>query len=405
MIAAAANKLVSIIIPSYNHAQYVGAAIQSVLDQTYDSVEIIVVDDGSTDNTRQVVGDFGEAVRYIWQENQGLSAARNTGICAARGELIGVLDADDLYEPEFVATLTAVVQTDPDAAAVYCAYQYVDADNAPLPQQASRTVPPDQLHEALLGGNFLVPLCLLVRKSAYEQAGVFDKNFQGCADWDMWLRLALKYKIVGIDRSLVRYRALPNSMSSDPAYMLADRLRVLQKHLPLEASQLSEQDTRRQKAYGHTYLIAAVEYLQKRDTDRAYDCLRDMVRVGPLMLTRLETFYELALGDQPKGYRGHFASLNLNWSNETTTTLLSRLFTEEPTAASYRQIAYARFHYALALLHYGARQPAQARRHLWLSFSHRPRQAIDRHWQAMLLRVLFPGRLAKALRTTKSVRS
>jgi glycosyltransferase involved in cell wall biosynthesis len=403
MIAAAANKLVSIIIPSYNHAQYVGAAIQSVLDQTYDSVEIIVVDDGSTDNTRQVVGEFGEAVRYIWQENQGLSAARNTGICAASGAFIGVLDADDLYDPEFVATSTAVLRVDPDAAAVYCAYQYVDKDNAPLPQQASRTVPPEQLHEALLGGNFLVPLCLLVRKCAYEQAGLFDKTFQGCADWDMWLRLAQKYKIVGIDRPLVRYRTLPNSMSSDPAYMLADRLSVLQKHLPLEAAQFLPEDIQWQEAYGHAYLIAAVEYLQKRDTDRAYDCLRHMVRVGPLMLTRLETFYELALGDQPKGYRGHFASLNLNRSQPIVAALLSRLFAEEPAAAPYRRMAYAQAYYAFGLLYYGSRLPGSARYHFWNSFVLRPQQITNHQWRTTFLRTLLPGRLMQLLRTRRQL--
>jgi hypothetical protein len=401
MIAAPTNKQVSIIIPSYNHAQYVGEAIRSVLGQTYDSLEIIVVDDGSTDNTRAVVGEFGNAVRYIWQENQGLSAARNTGICAARGEFIGVLDADDLYEPEFVATLTAVLQTDPDAAAVYCAYQYVDEDNVPLPQQASRTVPPEQLHEALLGGNFLVPLCLLVRKSAYVQAGLFDKTFQGCADWDMWLRLSREYRIAGIDRPLVRYRRLSNSMSSDPAYMLADRLRVLQKHLPLEDDQVLAKDTPRQEAYGHAYLIAAVEYLQKQDTDRAYDCLRDMVRVGPLMLTRLETFYELALGDQPKGYRGHFASLNLNRSQPIVAALLSRLFAEEPAAAPYRRMAYAQAYYAFGLLYYSSRQPGPARYHFWNSFVLRPQQITNHQWRTIFLKSLLPARLMQGLRARR----
>jgi glycosyltransferase involved in cell wall biosynthesis len=401
MMTAPAAKQVSIIIPSYNHAQYVGDAIRSVLAQTCDNVEIIVVDDGSTDNTRQVVGEFGEAVRYIWQENQGLSGARNTGICAARGEFIGVLDADDLYEPEFVATLTAVLQARPDAAAVYCAYQYIDADNSLLPQQANRTVPPEQLHHTLLGGNFLVPLCLLVRKCAYKQAGLFDKTFQGCADWDMWLRLAQSYKIVGLDKPLVRYRTLTNSMSSDPAYMLADRLRVLQKHLPLQAAQPSAEDSHRQEAYGHAYLIAAVEYLQKRDTDRAYDCLRNLARVGPLMLTRLETFYELALGDQPKGYRGNFASLDLNRSEHIMTTLLSRLFAEDADAAMYHRMAYAQTHYAFGLLYYGAWQSGQARYHLWRSFVNGPQQMADRQWRNTFLRLLLPSRLMQALRARR----
>ncbi len=107
------NPLVSIIIPNFNHGPFIADAIRCVLNQDYRSFEIIVVDDGSTDNSREVVAEFGEQVHYIWQENQGLSAARNTGIQAAKGAYIALLDADDMYEPNFLSTLMKALQEDP----------------------------------------------------------------------------------------------------------------------------------------------------------------------------------------------------------------------------------------------------------------------------------------------------
>ena len=106
---------ISIIIPTYNRATLLERAIDSCLEARTDalSLEIIVVDDGSTDDSRAIVAQFGDSVQYVWQANRGLSAARNTGIKLAHGEFIGVLDADDMYEPDFMSTLVSVLRFDP----------------------------------------------------------------------------------------------------------------------------------------------------------------------------------------------------------------------------------------------------------------------------------------------------
>ena len=101
---------VSVVIPNFNHTRYVSEAIQSVLAQAYRSFEIIVVDDGSTDNCREVVSQFGNQVHYIWQENQGLAGARNTAIRAAEGELIALLDADDKWHPSFLEKMVSLMR-------------------------------------------------------------------------------------------------------------------------------------------------------------------------------------------------------------------------------------------------------------------------------------------------------
>ena len=163
-----AEPLASVIIPNYNHAQYIGDAIRSVLAQTYHNYEIIVVDDGSTDNSREEVAQFGGKVKYIYQSNAGLSAARNTGIQASKGSLIGVLDADDMYGPEYLKVLVTALQEDPVAAGIYCGYQFVDHANNLLPQVEARPVEPGRLYSALLGGNFFVPESIFLRRSVYE---------------------------------------------------------------------------------------------------------------------------------------------------------------------------------------------------------------------------------------------
>ena len=214
------DPLVSIIIPNYNHAQYVGDAIWSVLTQEYRNFEIIVVDDGSTDNSRDVITQFGDKVQYIHQKNAGLSAARNTGIKASKGVLIGVLDADDMYESIFLSTLVVTLQENPDADGVYCGYQFVDHKNNLLPQIEARPVDHDKLYDALLDGNFFVPESIFLRRYVYDNVGLFDETLRACEDWDVWLRVTKKYKIVHSPNILTRHRILPGSMSTDPQRML-----------------------------------------------------------------------------------------------------------------------------------------------------------------------------------------
>ena len=254
--------LVSVIIPNYNHARYVADAIRSVLSQTYRCYEIIVVDDGSTDDSRAVVARFGDRVTYIYQPNAGLSAARNTGIRASSGSLIGVLDADDLYEPDYLEVLVAALREHPDAGGVHCGYRFVDHENRPLPQVEARAIDPEALHGALLDGNFLVPESILLRRSVYEDVGPFDETLRACEDWDVWLRASSRHRVVHSPRLLTRHRVLPGSMSTDPERMLTSRLAVLAKHV--RAEPVSAGKSQAHRAFGRAYLGSCVEFLQVR---------------------------------------------------------------------------------------------------------------------------------------------
>lgn len=395
---------VSVIIPNYNHGQYVGQAILSVLNQNYNDYEIIVVDDGSTDNSREVVGQFKDRVRYIWQENQGLSAARNTGIRAAQGEYIGLLDADDMYEPDFFSRLVTILETNPDAGAVHCGYRFVDHSNNPLPQVEARQIPPEQMFKALVESNFLVPESMFVRRRCYEKVGLFDESLRALEDWDMWLRIASQFTIIGTAKVLTRHRILPGSMSTDPVRMLNNRLAVLQKHFGVEPHGIEVELKSRRRAYGHAYLTSSIEYLQCGDKEHAYECIQKISGTYPELLVQLDTFYQLGCGDQPKGYLGHFDSLDLQRNGKILFEMLDKLF-DDPNLVDrlerYRQSAYANANLALGLLYYGADQIGQARSHLIRGIATDPKCGVNGKVIKTLLKTFLGLKLLTWLKRSK----
>ena len=357
------ENLVSVIIPNYNHARFLGDAINSVLIQDYKNIEIIVVDDGSTDDSAEMVGQFGERVNYVYQENAGLSAARNTGIRASHGAFIGVLDADDMYEPAYVSTLVGALEASPEAAGVYCGYQFVDHENNLLPQIENRPVLSDELHEALLDGNFFVPESIFLRRYVYDDVGPFDEELRACEDWDVWLRVTKKYKIIHIPEILTRHRILPESMSTDPLRMLTNRLAVLKKHVGDEPS--TGDSSLLNRAYGRAYLGSCVEYLQYGDRERAYECFRKMANIYPDLLTETDTYYQLGCGDQPKGSMGDLGSLNVKNSSLPLLDMMKSLFIDPEASDAVKGLeraSRAQSCFVLGLLAYNTREFSEARR-------------------------------------------
>lgn len=381
--------LVSVIIPTYNHAQYVGYAIQSILDQNYWNYQIIVVDDGSTDNTQEVVDQFGDRVDYILQKNKGLSAARNTGIRAATGEFIGLLDADDMYEPDFMSTLVPMLATDPEVGGIYTGFRFIDQLNQPFFRKEICVVPSDKLYKTLIGGNLFVPELMLIRRNCYLDVGMFDESLRACEDWDMWLRITKKYQILGTTKILTRHRVLPESMSSDPIRMLNNRIAVIKKHFNLEVTDVSRWTAIQRRAYARAYLLTAVEYLQNHDVRQAYDCFFEMVTVYPDILAELETFYELGFGDQSKGFRGDFSTLNLPYNSRVLLDMLARLYMAPKiteVVGALRKEAYANAYLVLGLLSYGTRQYSASRGFLLNSILAKPGYVFKRKLVTTFLR-------------------
>ncbi len=180
---------------------YLGEAVQSVLDQTYRDFEVIVVDDGSSDNCREVAACFGNQIRYIWQANQGLGGARNTGILAADGDLIGLLDADDQWRSTFLETMVSLADQWSDAAIYYCCAQGMDAGGHDVAQDFGGPArKPEEMQDVLLRANFLIPSTVVMRRSTVVQVGLFEQSnraIHGCEDWDLWLRIVPEHRFIG----------------------------------------------------------------------------------------------------------------------------------------------------------------------------------------------------------------
>lgn len=227
--SAKSQPLVSVVIPCYNQARFLAAAVESVLNQTYRHVEIVVVDDGSSDDTAAVAQSFGGPVKYVYRDNGGLSAARNTGMEHVTGKYVNFLDADDTLLPDKIAPQVELLEADPKLALVYCWYHWTD--EAGVRYDVMRKTPHrGHVYHELRKGNWMPVHTVLVRRSCLEEAGPFDTTLRSCEDWDVWLRIALRHPMDLVDEPLVEYRNVPGSMSKNYWRMVCHTLRVLEIH-------------------------------------------------------------------------------------------------------------------------------------------------------------------------------
>jgi glycosyltransferase involved in cell wall biosynthesis len=215
---------VSVVIPAYNYGRYLREAIDSVLAQEFRNFELIVVDDGSTDNTAEIVASYTDPrVRYIHQTNAGLSAARNTGIRQARAPLIGLLDADDLWKPEMLAQVTQRFQTaEPEVGLIACASERVDSVGQPLGGKTMTHGKERRFTAAdiVLQSRFM-PSTVVARREAYAACGEFDTTLRSSEDRDMWIRIGSRFRMIHLGTPLVQIRKHPTNMSKH-----ADRMRL-----------------------------------------------------------------------------------------------------------------------------------------------------------------------------------
>ncbi len=212
------SPLVSIVIPTYNYGCYVEAAVDSALAQTYSSIEVIVVDDGSTDDTRERLAVYGDRIRYLFQENSGLSAARNTGILAAKGDFIALLDSDDMFHPRKLEVQMHVFAQRP-ALGMVASKSFSDEPSvwADLPDESikeSNVILGDIVTQSRFG-----PSSVVIRKECFETVGLFDPTLRSVEDREMWIRIASRFSISTICLPLMWYRKTPGSMSRNAEKM------------------------------------------------------------------------------------------------------------------------------------------------------------------------------------------
>ncbi|WP_324780172.1 glycosyltransferase family 2 protein [Thiobacillus sedimenti] len=223
---------ISVVIPCYNGAAFLHEAIDSALSQIGVDHEVIVVNDGSTDDSRAIMARYGPRIRVVDQANAGLPAARNAGIRAAQGALFAFLDADDWWAPDFLAKLSAALDAHPQAAIAYCGWK-----NAGLPGgRGEPFIPPDyeampdKTAKLLCSPRWPVHAAMIRREHLFD-AGLFDPALKRCEDFALWLRSAIPHPLVRVPEVLAYYRHHGNQMIADQARIALAHFDVQQAYL------------------------------------------------------------------------------------------------------------------------------------------------------------------------------
>ncbi len=221
------DTLVSVIIPTYNCAPFLRLAVQSALDQDYANKEIIVIDDGSTDDTAEVLSGFGSRISVMSQQNAGIASARNAGIKAARGSLIAFLDSDDYWLPGKLRKQAEYLAAHPDVDAVYCAWHewrpeslnelqipahWIEGSQRPGIEESKSGM----LYNKLLQDCIILTSTLMLRRSTAEMVGPFDPGLRRGQDYDYWIRLSRVTPIHKLKAALALYRIHSESITHQP---------------------------------------------------------------------------------------------------------------------------------------------------------------------------------------------
>jgi GT2 family glycosyltransferase len=276
--------LVSVIIPAFNVAAWIGETIQSVLRQSYRPIEVIVVDDGSTDDTALVAGKFGNALTYLRQPNAGVGAARNTGFKASRGDLIAFVDADDLWLPGKLEEQVALLKSKPEFGWVYTDAFIVDHTAGKVLDRVGRThsLPDGDIAGSLLLNNFIACPTPLIRRSLLARVGGFDerRSLTVAADWLMWLRLAVDSPAGCVRTVLASVRSHPASMTGtmDLQATYDGKVAVIDQVVALRPRDLTPL---RSRAVSNVQIGMGQWMVRRGDMARARSMFRAAVREDP----------------------------------------------------------------------------------------------------------------------------
>ncbi|HKN83957.1 MAG TPA: glycosyltransferase family A protein [Pyrinomonadaceae bacterium] len=249
-----ASPLVSVIIPAYDVSEFIGEALDSVLAQTFTDYEIIVINDGSPDTEalERALKPYMSRIVYLKQENRGVSAARNTGIEAARGSLIAFLDGDDTWLPNYLEVQVARIQADPTIDVLYPnVIMFGDPSEAGEEFMTSCPSNGEVTFERLLLQECNVSNCSIARRETIIRAGLFDESLRSVEDFDLWLRVIKQGGRIAYHRDvLARYRRRTGSLTADPIWLSKHILRVLEKvreTMRLTPSELETVDLQQQR--------------------------------------------------------------------------------------------------------------------------------------------------------------
>jgi glycosyltransferase involved in cell wall biosynthesis len=283
---------VSIIIPTYNRSQLIVRAVKSVLNQTYQDFELIIVDDASTDNTEEVINSFNDKrIRYIRHEkNKGEAAARNTGIKTAGCNYIAYQDSDDEWLPEKLAKQMKLLENaSPEVGVIYTGFWKTENHRRTyIPFSWVRQKNGD-IHKELLKGNFIGSPVALIKKECFDKVGLFDERLRNLVDWEMWLRISKRYHFRCVDEPLAIAHYDSDNISDNPASLVDALELVLEKN----CDEFKEE----KRVLARHRIIIGNLLVAKGETQRGRRYIVDAVRLYPfntrLLLAAFLAFFGL----------------------------------------------------------------------------------------------------------------
>ena len=273
--------LVSVVMATYNMSRYLPLAVRSVLAQTYENIELLIVDDGSTDDTAKVVEPFLDdpRVKYRIQENKGQASAKNHGIRESSGEYIAFLDADDMWAPEKIDLQLPVFSRSETLGVVYSRLAYIDENGTQL-KVSDEELFRGRVSGPLLIRNFVGFSTSVVRKECFDRLGGFKEQIRMGIDYDLWLRFSTQYEFDYVDRPLLYYRVWSGQMSNNCKGRYLSGIEIMKNFLQ-QFPGVVDKDTENE-AWAHTYVGFG-------------QCLREIDhRIGPAL-----TLYVRALRYKP----------------------------------------------------------------------------------------------------------
>jgi glycosyltransferase involved in cell wall biosynthesis len=287
---------ISVVIASYNHAPYVEACILSALNQTHRPAEVIVIDDGSTDGSGDIIESFGFDIKDVYQENRGTYATLNRGIEMAKSDWVAIHNSDDLWGPDKLARQAAIAQADETVGLVHTGVEYIDAGGQTLETVEGadlRSYAAPERYEALpavLRTNPVVISSVLLSKETWEAAGRFDERYLGMGDWDFCVRAAQHARFGFAPGPLTKVRKHAQSAGMDPDRLptdwgSSDYLRLLQETMPAAARALLIQAQRTKVERSEAAVaLASLGTLQAREGNRrdARNTFRLAIAASPL---------------------------------------------------------------------------------------------------------------------------
>jgi glycosyltransferase involved in cell wall biosynthesis len=286
---------VSVIMPVLNGERYIDEAIESIIAQTYQNCELVLVDDGSTDSTYERVKRFLPklAIRYVRHESpRGIAASMNDGVRNATGDMISFLDHDDTWLPEFLEAQVSYLEQHPDVGMVHSDFRTIDPDGNVLEESVARCRqrkrPSGSVFRELFLDSFIVGNSVLIRKECFERLGMFEESFRW-GDYHMWLRIARHYRVDYVDKVLTSYRQHPTQSTRTVATSRPDQdsvaMQAIDKLLtanPDIRSELGDALIRRRRAA--LYFDLAYSWHLAGDFRSARVCLRRAIAVHPFDL-------------------------------------------------------------------------------------------------------------------------